>query len=134
MTARPTYVTAIGWLLVVFGGLSIASVALVAAAPSLLPGPPAGASAIFLNLLSSLAELVCGYFVLKGANWARWAYLVLCILTGAYLLLDRRTDASLVVLWGVVAVLTLAGLFTPAANRFFGSKETERAPDEIPID
>ena len=130
MSNRPGYVAVIGWALVAIGALSIVSVAAGLAVPSVRAGLAAGpmplALAAFLNLASSLLELVCGLYILKGANWARMVYLLLCIASGVYLFLSGTVDTTLVVIWLVVVVLTLAGLFTPAASRFFaGPAATE---------
>src|SRR6476661_1694777 len=93
MTARPVYVTVIGWVLIAIGALSIASVAIVLASPGLIPGSGAGATPIVLNLAMSVLELACGWFVLKGENWARIAYLLLSLASTAYLLIGGNVDS-----------------------------------------
>lgn len=126
MSTRPAYVAVIGWLLIAIGLLSILSVGAGLAVPSIRAGLAAGPMplglAVLLNLASSAIELVCGLYILRGANWARMAYLLLSILSCAYLFLSRTVDVTLIVVWLVVVLLTLAGLFTPAASRFFAGR------------
>ena len=52
-------------------------------------------------------------------RWGLSPKLLLCLAATGYLLVDGRTDPSMAILWAVVALLTLAGLFAPAAGRFF---------------
>ena len=90
MIARPVYVAVIGWVLIVIGALSLIVSGLIAASPdlaaTLAPGPSPSTSSILLNLLASALELVCGIFILRGANWARWLYLVQSAASAIYLL------------------------------------------------
>jgi hypothetical protein len=119
MTERPVYVAVIGWLLIVIGLLSIISVAIVIASPSLVPGLDLGTSRIVMNLIASVLEFACGWFILKAENWARFLYLVLSLCSTAYLFLVGGVDQTMLIVWLVVAVLTNLGLFMPAASRFF---------------
>jgi hypothetical protein len=131
MTARPVYVAVIGWVLIVIGILSIISVALVVAVPSLVPGFGTGASPIALNLATSAIELACGWFVLKGENMARLVYLALGLASMAYLFLAGTVDSTMLILWAVVVILTNIGLFTPEASRFFaGAAPVEAEPTD----
>jgi hypothetical protein len=139
MTARPTFVTVIGWLLILLGVLSLLSTPLVLFLDqtqawldaSLLPRPVQ----IALNLASALVSLVGGYYMLAGKNWARLLFVVWSVgETALSLFLSPATAGSSVFLiWVGLLVLIILLLFTPAANRFFGSGETEQAADEIPI-
>jgi hypothetical protein len=129
MTARPVYVTIIGWVLIVIGILSILSVAIVLASPSLVPGYGGGASQLVLNLATSAIELACGWFVLKGENWARIVHLLLSLASAAYLVMAGTVDQTMLILWAIFAILTNLGLFTPAASRFFaGAMPAETPP------
>jgi bacteriorhodopsin len=128
MTARPVYVAVIGWLLIVIGLLSLVSVALAMAFPGLAQGASTAPGQIIGNLAASIIELVCGAFILKGADWARWLYLVLSITSAAYLFIAGAVPTGVLIGWVIFAVLTLAGLFTPDASRFFKGA----APVEVP--
>ena len=128
MTARPVYVVLIGWLLIVVGVLSIISVGIAVAAPSLIGTPPSTLG-IGVNLLCSIVQLVCGLYVLRGENWSRFAYLLLSVASTFYLFLAGSVDATILIVWCVFVVLTNAGLFTPAASRFFARAAPEPIPD-----
>jgi hypothetical protein len=139
MAERPVYVTVIGWLLVILGVLSLLSTPLVLYLSgaeawldaSTLPRPVQ----IGLNLGSALISLVSGYYILAGRNWARLLFTVWSILeTGLSLFLSPTTSSSSIfLLWVGLLVLIIVLLFSPASNRFFGSGETERSADEIPV-
>ena len=131
MIARPVYVAVIGWVLIVIGALSLIVSGLIAASPdlaaTLAPGPSPSTSSILLNLLASALELVCGIFILRGANWARWLYLVQSAASAIYLLFAGGVDSTMMILWLAFLAVTLAGLFTAAASRFFGTSATDSA-------
>ena len=131
MIARPVYVAVIGWVLIVIGALSLIVSGLIAASPdlaaTLAPGPSPSTSSILLNLLASALELVCGIFILRGANWGRWLYLVQSAASAIYLLFAGGVDSTMMILWLAFLAVTLAGLFTAAASRFFGSSATDSA-------
>jgi hypothetical protein len=128
MTSRPAYVAVIGWLLIVIGLLSILSVALVVASPDLVPGFDTGTSPIVLNLIASALECACGWFILRGENWARFLYLLLSLASTVYLVMGGEVEKAMLILWLIVVILTNLGLFTPAASRFFAGV----APAETP--
>ena len=135
MIARPVYVAVIGWVLIVIGGLSLIVSGLIAASPdlaaTLAPGPSPSFSSILLNLGASALELVCGIFILRGANWARWLYLVQSAASAIYLLFAGGVDSTMMILWLAFLAVTLGGLFTPAASRFFesGAADAADAPE-----
>ena len=106
---RPLSITIIGWLFVVFGGITLLSGV-----------PPFGNTADLTSHwyvhLSRILAIVAGAFMLKGRNWARWlvvAWMAFHIVVGA--------------LHGLVTLLTHVVIFSvifffifrrPAASYF----------------
>jgi hypothetical protein len=117
MTRRPISVTLVGWVFVLAGAVGIAYHARD------LVGPEFQGGTIWVLLLR-LAAIVAGFFILRGANWAR----VLAIAWMAYhvVLSAFHTVSELVV---HVAFLTLivAVLLRPAAAAFFRRSEDNPA-------
>jgi len=69
-TKRPLSVTIIGWLFIVAG-----AVGLVYHAPELKAGASFRYEPVLVCLIRLLA-IVCGAFMVRGSNWARWGLLV----------------------------------------------------------
>ena len=121
MYGRPDSISAIGYLLVIGGSLGllavICSVGLNDFSSDLTP------STIAVDLVvggvASVICLVCGRYMLKGANWARWLYTVACITLLAldfFMVQDTfYTFAPAAFLY----VITILFLFLPKANKFF---------------
>jgi hypothetical protein len=139
MIERPVYVTIIGWVLIVIGVLSLLSTPAVLYLDSahawldvnLLPLPVQ----IALNLASALVSLVAGYYILNGRNWARLLFVGWSVAETALSLFTSPESASssIFLLWVGILVLIVVLLFTPAANRFFGSGPATEAAEDLPV-
>jgi hypothetical protein len=117
MSIRPVTVTIVGWLLVAVGAVGLALL-LWGAKPSEL----FQSENVWIFLVRLLA-VVCGIFMLRGSNWARWlalAWIALHVGIAFFDSLRQGVGHSLIFL--VVAYL----LFRPEASTYFRRGETLR--------
>jgi hypothetical protein len=122
MRIRPTSVTVIGWFLVVTALLSLPSEIrnIVSPRESVIaaksPVPVSVQRAV--SWLATAANLVCGYFLLRGRNWARYVHVGWSVLLLGYgFLAAPYWQFSL--LGVVMECLVIYFPFTPQANAFF---------------
>jgi len=115
MNKRPFTVTIIGWLLVAVG---------------------VGASAFHLNELKQdafrganawifvveLVVIVCGVFVLRGDNWARWLAVVWI---GAHVVISFLNSWGQVAVHAFILFLFACFLFRPESNAYFRKRQTK---------
>ena len=121
---RPVEVAVIGWLVTVAGCLAVGLAALLAVSAVVEPGsdtPP------LVPILMSLTTLPIGIGLLRGRNWARWAYVGLGAagLVASPLLGWSESGFRWLVSLVVYVVVVLV-LFSPAASAFF-RRRTDRA-------
>lgn len=110
---RPTSVTVVAWLVIVFASLT-AFMLLGETALTFKDSPPQQWP---LPLLGVVVTLVCGMFMLKGKNWARWLYIVWTIVFLTYAFTEVRVillipNALKVIVFGLI-------LFSARANKYF---------------
>ncbi len=120
---RPDSVTAAGLIICVFAiyyGLS-----------SLLGLSSADNSSGSWDAISQLIQgfaavgmLGAGANALRGENWARWFYVVLCGALFAYDVAFLRDELYAQVPAAVLRAISLALLFLPNANRYYASGAT----------
>ena len=134
MSARPTSVTVIGWLLIVFGTLGfLGSLALMANSSNPLLLNIFGAAnlslteTIIVGWIATLARLACGVGLLYRQNGARYllvAYGLAALAYGGY------TSGNLLSMipGGVIFVVVVTFLFLPKANSWFAGKESSAEP------
>jgi uncharacterized membrane protein len=134
MNKRPTSVTIVCWFLIIAGVLSIVMTMVTMNNPQVrelmekqpLPVP----AQIAMTLIITAINVVCGFFMLQGANWARMLYLGLAVLGFAYSLITSPFRMMVVpglVFFGVFAFLLLRS----PANAFFKG-EQGIAPPPLP--
>ena len=125
MNARPLSITVIAWIIIVSSAMSLVSTLFLINNPtaqelmaqSALPLPVQYAM-IFVGLL---VGIVCGVFMLKGANWARLLYVGWGILGFAISFIT--TPGKLTMLPGIIFfAIVVFFLFRPKANAFFSGR------------
>lgn len=122
MQQRPTSLTIIGWLLIVFAGFGLISQLTMQDNPvaqQVLAESPLPASFhMAMGIVGALVSAACGYGVLKGLNWSRFLYVGWSILGMIIGLLT--TPFTSILLIGVLFLAVFAFfLFRPAANAWF---------------
>jgi hypothetical protein len=125
MIKRPLSVTLIGWLFIVAG-----TVGLVYHAKEFKADGPFQYELVLVCLIRLLA-IVCGAFILRGSNWARWGLLIWIayhVVLSAFHTLSELVVHSL--LFGVVAWF----LLRPIATAFFrAARDDARRKGETTI-
>ena len=127
---RPTSLTVIGWLLIVFGLFGLVGQmmgASNAAAQQMLAESPLPASVhMAMGLVGAIIGLACGYGVLKGLNWSRYLYIgwgIIALIFGLF-----TTPFTSILLLSVLILAVFAFfLFRPAANAWFTGGSATRA-------
>ena len=119
---RPTSLTIIGWLLIVFGAFGLISQLTMQNNPAvqqMLAESPLPASAhLALGIIGGLVGLASGYGVLKGLNWSRYLYVgwgVIGMLISFLAVAFTSIMIISLIVFGVFAFF----LFRPAANAWF---------------
>ena len=135
MRARPLSVTIVGWFLIVSGILSLASVPIALNNPltraALENGPLPFAFQIGWSIGTAILTLVCGWFILKGANWARILYIAASVAGLAITLATGRVTTLVLIAAGLLAVIAFI-LFRRPANDFFAGRPGEPALPDVP--
>ena len=122
MYRRPDTVSAAGIIVLVFAMWGIASWLL---ALSSADGPPGSATLDPLSRgvegLGALGMLISGPNILRGENWARWFYAVVCAFLLFYSIEFLRDRFYTLVPAATVHAISLVLLFLPNANRYYAS-------------
>lgn len=112
---RPLTVTMVCWLFIGAGAIGLAY-----HFTEINPQQPFQAESVWILLLRLLA-IVCGVFMLRAANWARWlalAWMAFHVLLSFFHSLQQVLAHGL--LLGLIAYL----LFRPEARAYFQRRET----------
>jgi len=132
MYRRPEGVMAIGILCIIFGAISCLGMLLMINNSDLLPSWMASDQKEKYNILmvvgscDSLVTLLCGIFMLKGENWARWVFVIEAAISTAVLAyISSDNLAPLVTTFGFRAICAVI-LFLPSANEYYGSRRRGR--------
>jgi hypothetical protein len=110
---RPLYVTVIAWLFVAAGVVGVAY-----HATELNVRSPFDDDVIWVLAVRLLA-IVAGFFILRGANWARWlaiAWVAFHVILSAFHSVSQTVAHAM--LFAVVAYV----LLRPAASAYFGTR------------
>jgi hypothetical protein len=126
MRTRPIFITVIGWLLLASGFLTLPAAFAPTDDPQvqeiLARRPVPVAVQQGMLLAGAVANLVSGYFLLRGQNWARHLYVAWTIVQLGYAWL--AAPFRLAIVPGAIFFLIVAGLlFAPRANAFFAGDE-----------
>ncbi|WP_260482714.1 hypothetical protein [Sphingomicrobium flavum] len=127
MNERPTSLTIIGWLLIVFGVWGMFSLVLLQVVPSAADAWNEAARfstlsktmLIAMNAVGGLLTVACGYGVLKGMDWSRLVYIGWSLLGLVIGFLTSPFTWAILASVAWIAVIAFF-LFRPAANRWFG--------------
>lgn len=122
MNSRPVSVTVIAWILIAINALSLLSTLFLFKSPAaqeLMAKNPLPLSVQYTMLFAGLLiGVVCGIFMLKGANWARLLYVGWSVVGFGVNLVT--SPGKLLLLPGIVIVAVIVFfLFRPKANAFF---------------
>jgi len=125
MEKRPTSLTVIAWLIIVLSLLSVALVFAMSSNPQMVAAAQQMHMSMGLlqgwSVLGTIANLACGYGLLKGMPWSRVVYLVWGVIGLAFSFYTSPQKAS-VVLGGIILVVVCAFLWTNAANAWFQAR------------
>lgn len=130
MQKRPKGVSVVAWILIIYWGISLllailmlVDAAKVAEAEHHLYGFSRSMThyTLAVNFLAPLANIIIGIFLLKGANWARYAFLVLnvVILVISLIFMPQKL-ITLVEL--IIYLIFLYFLYNRDASEFFSKK------------
>ena len=115
MTKRPLSVTIIGWLFIVAG-----AVGLVYHGTEFKIGGPVRYELALVCLIRLLA-IVCGIFMLRGRDWARWGLLVWI---AYHVVLSAFHSLSQFLMHGLLLAVVAWFLLRPRASAYFGGGRT----------
>ncbi len=114
MNKRPPSITVISWIFVAAGVIGVAY-----HATEFNPQRPFQHDVVWVCLVRLLA-IVCGVFMLRGRNWARW---LLVVWMGYHIILSAFHTISELVVHTLLFALIGFFLFRPAANAYFRRQE-----------
>ncbi len=115
MSKRPHAITVIGWLFIAAGivGLSYHATEFNARRPL-------HSDFLWVCLIRLLA-ILCGVFLLRGRNWARWG---LVVWLGYHVMLSLLHTPFGLLVHSVLFAVVLYFLFYPPASTYFQSAKT----------
>jgi hypothetical protein len=131
MNKRPRSITVISWIFIAFGGIALLT--------SLLPPVDAAADQrltefrsqhpfqFALIYVSPILAVVCGVFMLRGCNWARW---LLVVWFGHNAIGNILHSPARFFLPGFLFGVAVFFLFRPQATAYF--RGTSAEPPQIP--
>jgi hypothetical protein len=135
MRTRPASITVIAWILILLGGISLVTTALMIdkimidnpAARELISKSPIPVPVQYaMTYVGLLIMLVTGVAMLKGQNWGRWLYVVGT--TVGFLIGIITSPLKEAMIPGFVFFVVVSFfLFRPKANKYFS--DTESAHD-----
>ncbi len=124
MKKRPISVTIISWIFIIFGALMFiaALLPLFGIGASQASAVPIAKSIFDLSLvlIIRLLAVICGVFMLKGSNWARW---VLIIWTGFHVIISIGGAPFVLIMHSLIFVIVLYLLLRPAVSYYFRKNE-----------
>lgn len=119
---RPTSLTIVGWVLIIFGAFGVLGTLLLPANPvatEILKQSPLPLSAhIAIGAIGALISIACGYGVLKGLGWSRPLYVTWVLISVLITLVSMPFSSLMVVGWVLQAVIIFF-LFRPEARAWF---------------
>lgn len=120
---RPLTITIIGWLLVVFSILTLVSIpqtysdAMLVDKIRQMTDVPVK-YVMWSSIINGVVSLICGVFMLRGQNWARYLYAIISVL-GLLMSFYSTPTAGILLLTAILTVFFLVLLFLPKANAYF---------------
>lgn len=124
MKKRPTSISVISWVLIVMGGISLITTTVMFNNPmarDLMNKTPIPIPLQYImSYLGLLIMIVSGIAMLKGCNWARFLYVIWCLV--GFLVGITTSPMKAAMIPGFVFFLFVTFfLFRPKANVFFSS-------------
>lgn len=120
---RPTSLTIIAWLLIVFGVFGLISQLMMGDNPVvqkvLAESPLPSSVHMAMGIIGAVVSLASGYGILKGLNWSRYLYVGWSIVGLVFGLLTSPFTSIFLISVLFLAVFAFF-LFRPAANAWFG--------------
>ena len=110
MKERPLSITIIGWLFVAAGVIGLAC-----HATEFKARRPFEYDAVWVCLVRLLA-ILCGVFMLRGSNWARW---LLVVWMGYHIVLSALHSPLQLIVHSLLFAVILYFLFRPQASAYF---------------
>jgi hypothetical protein len=123
MTQRPLSVTVIAWLFIVAG-----TVGLVYHATEFKIDGPFQYELVLVCLIRLFA-IVCGVFLLRGRDWARWGIL---IWIAYHVVLSAFHPLSELVMHSLLFVVVAWFLLRPRASAYFRGGRAVQTPEMTP--
>jgi len=122
MNSRPVSITVIAWILIAINAISLVSTLFLINSPAaqeLMAKNPMPLSVQYAMIFAGLfVAVVCGIFMLKGANWARLLYVGWNVVAFAVNFITSPGKLLMVPGTIILAVIVFF-LFRPNANAFF---------------
>jgi hypothetical protein len=126
MNKRPSSITVISWIFIVFGSIAFLS--------SFLPpvGTPAALSLADLKThwmvhLARFLGVVSGVFMLYGFNWARWLLVIWIVF---HLILSILHSPLQLLMHTLIFAVILYFIFRPQASAYFRGTSNSRVQSE----
>src|SRR6266850_4802258 len=115
MNKRPLSITVISWLFVAAGAIGLAY-----HATEFKAGRPFQYDVVWVSLVRLLA-ILCGVFMLRGSNWARW---LLLVWIAFHVILSALHSLSALVVHSLLFAVIAYFLFRPQAVTYFRGRTT----------
>ena len=115
MNERPTSIAVISWIFMAVGSIALLYHLLPQHINELNAPHSFGYDLAWVCLVRIVAVL-CGVFMLRGCNWARW---LLVVWVGYHVILSAFHSPFEVVVHGVLFAVVVYFLFRPAASAYF---------------
>ena len=116
MSKRPLSITIIGWLFIATGVVGIAY-----HATELKADRPFQYDVIWVCLVR-LVAILCGVFLLRGSNWARW---LLLVWIAYHVILSAFHSLSELIIHSLLFAVVIYFLFRPQASAYFRGGRNE---------
>jgi hypothetical protein len=111
LNKRPIYVTVLGYVLIAAGAIGIAY--------HFTEFRTTNPREYLLVLVVRITAIVCGVFMLRGKDWARWLAIAWIAFHLVISIFDTKKGT---LVHAVVLVVFCVLLFLPAANRYFRAR------------
>jgi hypothetical protein len=125
MHRRPSYITFVGYVLFVISvWVCVTTLWIYDPHPALyspLASAPLNGWIIFLSIVGSGMAIASAAFILKGARWARWLYLLYFFYSPIIMHLSGSSTRSDLVFNGIKAMI-LFMIFLPSADEYFHAR------------
>lgn len=119
---RPTSLTIIGWLLIVFAVFGLINQMMMGDNPvaqqMLAESQLSPSIHLAMGIIGALVSLASGYGILKGLNWSRFLYVGWGVLAVIISFVTTPFTSILLLSLMVIAIIAFF-LFRPAANAWF---------------